>query len=88
MKEARTPLVVAVGLLFILLAAYVGLYLAMVQPGEYYRARISDGSGDRQFVRGYRFEGEPESSFAKIAPTIFWPLEQIDRRLRPTSWGG
>jgi hypothetical protein len=88
MKETRTPLAIALVLLFILLALYVGVYFAMVLPGEYHRANVHDARGSRQFVNGYRFEGDSDSSFAKIAPTVFWPLEQIDRRLRPASWGG
>ncbi|QDU31714.1 hypothetical protein ETAA8_68740 [Anatilimnocola aggregata] len=60
-------------LLLLLPVLYVGSYFAMVTPG---RVKVQFG-----FV--------PNDSYragAEYCEFIFWPLEQIDRRLRPAAW--
>jgi hypothetical protein len=70
-REAYLPLVIAA--LLLLLVLYVGNYLALVAPyhGLYFN--------DIPDPPDYRCGG----SWSACA---FWPLEQIDRRLRPGFW--
>jgi hypothetical protein len=84
MDEKRSSLPVIVALFLLLPVLYVGSYLALVKPGQY--GWININHGERVYVRGYRYFGHPESEMTKLAPVVFWPLEQIDRRLRPDEW--
>ncbi|WP_425615811.1 hypothetical protein NA78x_005742 [Anatilimnocola sp. NA78] len=80
----RAPLIVAVVLL-LLPVLYVGSYLALVVPGgkqfvTYYR------SNDPQFpLTGDVKLGRYRVAF-QACSRIFWPLEQIDRKVRPGAW--
>ena len=85
MKKHAAPILAAI--LLLLPVLYVGSYLALVKPGSYWY--YSPGNG--VYMHGYRYFGDwsGQGDFplaAKIAPTIFWPLEQIDRRVRPDAW--
>lgn len=81
----RRPLIFAIVIL-VLPVLYVGSYLALVRPGGYgfamdgsplgYAARCSF---DPPIVENYRYGG-------KYADCVFWPLEQIDRWVRPWKW--
>jgi len=73
MKKHAAPLIAAV--LLLLPGLYAGSYLALVSPMT---IRVNAG-GIIESVN-YRAGG----SAAKV---IYWPLEQIDRRLRPDAWG-
>jgi hypothetical protein len=73
----RAPLIVAIVLL-VLPVLYVGSYLALVVPGPDW-LKIDGIDGPHRHP--YRI-GESWSS------TVFWPLEQIDRKLRPVVWDG
>jgi hypothetical protein len=67
------PLVAAAILLIPVL--YIGSYFALVNPNGHFASR---GPGTLYFTH-YHVSGE--------APKlVFWPLEQIDRRLRPQIW--
>ncbi len=84
-RESRAPLIVAIVLL-LLPVLYVGSYLALVRPGSAYHQE-RDG---RFYLLNYRYFGDdnfvvPPHS-ACIAPRVFWPLEQIDRKVRPRVW--
>jgi hypothetical protein len=68
------PIIAAV--LLLLPVLYVGSYLALVVPER--GGRLRGGSG--LFYRHPYRAGGARSSAA------FWPLEQIDRRLRPGVW--
>ena len=74
-RESRAPLIVAIVLL-LLPVPYVGSYLALVKP-----AAIGMLRGDARdvYLSFYRFEG-------RWLGRIFWPLEQIDRKVRPGAW--
>jgi hypothetical protein len=77
-KESRGTLIVAIVLL-LLPVLYVGSYLALVVPGgRVVREPTKDGG-----VTGYRCWYRINST---VLPTVFWPLEQIDRKLRPGAW--
>jgi hypothetical protein len=69
------PFVVTVLLLLPLL--YVGSYFALVVPAGYFNGRLNISSTMRP--PNYRIG-------AQQAAVFFWPLEQIDRRLRPEAW--
>ena len=74
------PIIAAVLLLLPLL--YVGSYLAMVVPKGIV---VSAPTNAGYFVYHYRGHGEFGERTAWPA-RLFWPLEQIDRRLRPQDW--
>jgi hypothetical protein len=79
MKQSRAPLIVAIVLL-LLPVLYVGSYLALVVP----EGISMDPPGLLQLGSGlpranYRFVD-------RTAARIYWPLEQIDRKLRPGRW--
>ncbi len=86
MTHSRAPVVATV--LLLLPVLYVGSYLSLVNPGDYgFRSEGFSNGPQRNYVDGYRFEGSRGSWTAQIAPTVFWPLERIDRRVRPAAWG-
>ena len=74
--KSRSPLIVAIALLFLPLL-YVGSYLALVKPGSVYEWDLITGN---RLSTNYRSGG-------KVSECIFWPLEQIDRKVRPGAWG-
>ncbi|QDU30979.1 hypothetical protein ETAA8_61320 [Anatilimnocola aggregata] len=73
----RAPLIVAIVLL-LLPVLYVGSYFALVEHVPI-RA-MYQGHEVTVFVSGYRGCGP-------YAVLFFWPLEQIDRTVRPGAWG-
>ncbi|WP_254509905.1 hypothetical protein [Anatilimnocola floriformis] len=72
-RESRAPLIVAI-IALALPVLYVASYCAMVTP-----ASVTVSSAGTYVVNNYRF-GEDR------AQRFFWPLEQIDRTLRPRAW--
>lgn len=72
-RDSRAPLIVAIVLL-LLPIVYVGSYLALVQP---YGRLTSAGN---RVNRHYRVD-----SWLTF-PILFWPLEQVDRKVRPEIW--
>lgn len=78
----RAPLIVAIVLL-LLPVLYVGSYLALVRPAGI-SDTVVDGDGfywtELSSIRFYAIIGAS-------GHRVFWPLEQIDRKLRPNSWG-
>lgn len=71
--KSRGPLIAAIVLLLLML--YLGSYAAMVLP---------PGQDHRHTIRvlnksNYRFGG-------RVSPRLYWPLEQVDRQLRPMAW--
>jgi hypothetical protein len=72
MKHAA-PIIAA---MLLLLLMYVGSYFAMVVPRGYgiYRCQPD--------IAYYRFGWQVDDAASKI----FWPLEQIDRKIRPEAW--
>jgi hypothetical protein len=76
-KRHSAPLIAAIFLLLPVL--YVGSYLALVNPqGMMFVAESSAGhfSGP---VYHYRIESRGPA-------VLFWPLERIDRKVRPGAW--
>ena len=79
----RTPLIVAVMVLLLVLPAlYVGSYVAMVRPGG-----VSAGIEVHHGMRMEMFVlSENYVLLNDYARVFFWPLEQVDRRVRPKEW--
>ncbi|WP_425616390.1 hypothetical protein NA78x_000036 [Anatilimnocola sp. NA78] len=75
MTSNRAPLIVAIALL-LLPVLYVGSYLAMVVPEgiivDFYRSGVPQ-------LGNYRLANN-------AAARVFYPLEQIDRKVRPGAW--
>lgn len=69
----RASLVTAIVLLF-LPVLYVGSYVALATPRVHYSCRAPD-----IVIADYRTGGD-------IAVKLFWPLERIDRKVRPEVW--
>ena len=79
----RAPLIVAIALLLLPLL-YVGSYLALVEPSG--PTHWDDGKGNRLPFEFFHY-GDSEQ-FNWWAGRVFWPLEQVDRKLRPGAWEG
>lgn len=76
--KSHAPLIVSIVLL-VLPMLYVGSYLALVVPGSVL-VPVTGRIGKSGFlVRWYRYGGD-------WADRAFWPLEQMDRKARPTAW--
>ena len=87
-RESRAPPIIAIVLL-LLPVLYVGSYLAMVHHSVQtvtLSIASSDASSasfpprDIPIYKHYRFDADSWAS------RFFWPLEQIDRKLRPQEW--
>jgi hypothetical protein len=70
----RAPLAVAIVLL-LLPVLYVGSYLALVTPDKILFVETKNGT----YFTSYRVRGVGQ---------FFYPLKQIDRKLRPRVWEG
>jgi hypothetical protein len=76
-KQRSSAAAVIAALLLLLPALYVGSYMALVQPTTVFFT----GGGQRLslVIVNYRLGGT-------IAERAFWPLEQLDRLVRPSAW--
>jgi hypothetical protein len=80
MRRSAAPIIAAV--LLLLPVLYVGSYLALVTPQLRTMTVVHQtpyGQMDELRYTHYRI-GE------KTPELVFWPLEQIDRRVRPAAW--
>jgi hypothetical protein len=76
MKKHAAPLIAA--LLLFLSVLYLGSYCALVKP--FHRSVWVGGAGTlRMELDHYRWGG-------RVSAKVFWPLEQIDRTVRPEAW--
>jgi len=77
-RRSAAPIIAAV---LLLLAIYVGCYFALVNPADIQAVheRTRKSVGPIGAPSNYRTGGEWE-------PRVFWPLEQIHRKLRPEPW--
>jgi hypothetical protein len=76
MKKHAAPIIAA--LLLFLSVIYLGSYCALVKP--FHRSKWLGGNGTLQieYVH-YRWGGQ-------VSAKVYWPLEQIDRKVRPEVW--
>ena len=79
MEEKRSSaFLMVLAIILLPLVLYVGSYLALVTPGG------------TPFVIAPK--GPPVTAWANyraypdVSAVVFWPLEQIDRRVRPDAW--
>lgn len=81
-SSSRTPLILAIVLL-LLPVLYVGSYLALVVPGGVPRQGVG-------VVNGVVVSSISHDNHYRVlrdqAEWFFWPLEQIDRKVRPKAW--
>lgn len=78
-RQSRAPLIITIVLL-LLPVMYVGSYLALVNTNRFVEFQeIRPGTFTPLPMQRYRFGG-------LWAERVFWPLEQIDRKLRPGEW--
>jgi hypothetical protein len=84
MKRHAAPIVDAI--LLLLPVLYVGSYFALVMPGGRMvliaagkPVPVVDGLNQPREISHYRFGHETPRQ-------IYWPLEQIDRKVRPGAW--
>lgn len=68
----------------LLLCVYCGAYFAIVDPGG---IPVSDDPGRTILDKSFEFHVEYYRCGGQVAAVVFWPAEQIDRRLRPITWG-
>jgi hypothetical protein len=76
--KSRLPIVVAI-ILLLLPLLYLASYLALVQPSTVIFTAQGINQPQTIVIAQYRFGG-------RTAALMFWPLEQIDRTVRPTAW--
>jgi hypothetical protein len=76
MDDKRMNLVgiaaVACSAIFLL---YLGSYLLFVRPGGY----VTISRTGEPYLANYAVGGD-------VAARVFWPLERLDRRIRPNPW--
>ena len=84
--NSPTPLILAIVLL-LLPVLYVGSYFALVVPSGGF---IADPAGTTRFAHPLNGAVMGRyTHYVRFQPAcefIFWPLEQIDRNVRPEAW--
>ena len=87
MRKHIAP-IIAVILLLLPLCLYVGSYFALVEPSGIMQFTIPAQPAASGFIaiNSSYTEVEFYRSGGEWAKRLFWPLEQIDRRLRPHVW--
>jgi hypothetical protein len=71
-----------------MLAGYIGTYAWIVTPADVYRENPSD-PGDL-IPTGYSvpcYLEDPRSAAENLLEAIFFPIHEIDRRVRSSVWG-
>ncbi|WP_254513202.1 hypothetical protein [Anatilimnocola floriformis] len=86
-RESRAPLVVAI-VLTLLPVLYVGSYFALVVPEGTIETRWYRDVSGSSYIADDDFDLFPSNYRAihRLAPVAYWPLEQIDRKVRPGAW--
>jgi hypothetical protein len=76
MKKHAAPIIATI--LLLLPVLYVGSYFALMWRSRWSTPGL-DGWRETSVTAEYRFGGNR-------AKQLFWPLEQIDRQVRPSEW--
>jgi hypothetical protein len=79
MRRSSGPAIAVLVLMVMLPVAYVGGYCALVAPNSSMRAINGSVFGFEELPQNYRIDGDWPAY-------VFWPLEQIHRKLRPKDW--
>jgi hypothetical protein len=82
MTKPRSTAPIVAAILLILPVLYVGSYLAMVKPEGHM------AFDEREIISETNFRWEHYRYGDSVTSWLYWPLEQIDRKLRPSSWRG
>lgn len=69
--------------LVVLLLLYVGAYSALVQPSGVVIQRPWREEGGEVIIGNWYYHYRYGEHWAE---QLFWPLEQIDRKVRPKDW--
>src|SRR5689334_22321575 len=81
-KISAAPVIAAILLLLPIL--YVVSYLVLVVPAGTSQSRgvaVLNGQILQQFANSEHYRWQAEK-----AAVLYWPLEQMDRKLRPSAW--
>jgi hypothetical protein len=81
MTQSRAPLIAAIVLL-LLPVLYVGTYFAMVTPP----VRMSPATFLHRIFNSPDGKISNYRAFPTVSPKLYWPLEKIDRKVRPGVW--
>jgi hypothetical protein len=89
MKRSFAPIIAAV--LLLLPVLYVGSYLALVAPGGQFVAApngpdgfyVEERNGRWKIITGRYRRYTLADEWSRV---VFWPLEQIDQRVRRGAW--
>ena len=77
-KRHAAPIFAAI--LLLLPVLYLGSYFVVVDPaGNHFCGSFTDFSV-KKYLGHYRYGGS-------WSERLYWPLEQVDRRVRPHAWG-
>jgi hypothetical protein len=79
MDKPRSSAPIIAAVLLLLPVLYAGSYLALVTPGRQQFVDFGPPIGEVPSPADYRVA-------ANSCHRLFWPLEQIDRRVRPGVW--
>jgi hypothetical protein len=84
MDKQRTNASLAfLAVLLVLLLLYVGSYLALVQPSGVVVQRPWREENGQLVVGNWHYHYQFGEQWAE---QFFWPLEHLDRKLRPAKW--
>jgi hypothetical protein len=78
---------VAAAIAVFMLAAYIGAYALMVTPDDVFMENPSDR--DELIPSGYMapiYVEDQTTTAEDLLQAIFYPVHQIDRRVRPSVW--
>jgi hypothetical protein len=79
-KRSGNAAWIVAAVLLVLPVVYVGSYLALVEPHSHLVfVRRSAVKQTPRNVSNYRYGDD-------VSEVVFWPLEQLDRRIRPKAW--
>ena len=84
MRRHAAPIIAVLLVAILPINAYVAAYLAFVEPGltevVLHREVLPDGRISQTNIESH-YKG-----YAHHVSWMFWPLEQIDRKIRPDDW--
>jgi hypothetical protein len=87
MRTTRSHAPIIAAVLLLLPVLYVGSYLAMVVPGGITeRASTSYEMQGKVILYHSQTHYRAGEGVATWAERIYWPLERMDRNLRPSAW--
>ena len=83
--DSRAPLIIAIVVL-VLPFTYIGSYFALVMPGGRAIPITGTSANGSVVYDDWLLPDEHYRCAEQSCGVVFWPLEQIDRRVRPQAW--